>query len=222
MKRSGLIDLLRRGHLRHVGIQMLAAAGALLAAGMLLLGVNVSTMRHNFAWVQQADDVLLQVSDLQTGIYGVELSVRGYALTDNPSFLVYLQNNQRNVMDSTNKLGVLVVKDPSQAVQYAQLRKTIAKHLNIFVGLSRLGPGHAHDVASAILDNENRNVMNAARAQLAHFRDDSLKSLADRQAEAAAQASKTYGIAMAIVVIAFLLGALGIVLSQYARGANAD
>ncbi len=112
MTRAGLLNLLRRGQLRHAGSQMLAVAGALLAAGMLLLGVNVSTMRHNFAWVQQADDVLLQISDLQTGIYGVELSVRGYALTDDPRFLVYVQNNARNVTDSTNKLGVLVANDP--------------------------------------------------------------------------------------------------------------
>ena len=222
MIRAGLLNLLRRGHLRHVGIQLLAVAGALLAAGMLLLGVNVSTMRHNFAWVQQADDVLLQISDLQTGIYGVELSVRGYALTDNPTFLVYVQNNQRKVMDSMTRLGVLVARDGSQTAQFAQLRKTISKHLEIFVGLTRLGPGHAQDVAAAIVDTGNRNVMNTARAELLAFRADEVKLLADRQAAAAAQASKTYGIATAIVVIAFLLGALGIVLSQFARGAKPD
>jgi len=196
---------------------MLVVAVALLLSAVILLGVNVSTMRKNFAWVQQADDVLLQLSALESGLIGDELTVRGYALTDDPQFLLYQRNNRRTVTDSMNKLGALVAGDVSQTARFVQLRRIVAKHSDIFGALTRLGPGHAREVASAILDKQNRAVTDDTRAQMASFRADEMTLLAERQAAAAQQASRAYNTAVVIVLTAFLLGTLGIAVGQFGR-----
>jgi len=214
----GMRTLFERGHLREIGTPALFAAVVLLLSAMSLLGVNVSMMHHNFDWVQQADDVLQQISAVESGVIGDELSVRGYALTDDPRFLLYQQSNRHNAVDSMNKLRALVADDASQAARFAQLREIVNKHASIFGALTRSGPGHAQEVASAILDRGNRAVMDDMRTQLSSFRTYELRLLSERQAAAAKQVSRTYGIAVGIVVLAFLLGALGLAFMQFGRG----
>ena len=213
-----LSDLARRGHLYEVGTSALVVAIMMLLSALILLGVNVSMMHHNFDWVQLADDVLQQISAVESGVIGDELSVRGYALTDDPRFLLYQQSNRHNAVDSMNKLRALVADDASQAARFAQLREIVNKHASIFGALTRSGPGHAQEVASAILDRGNRAVMDDMRTQLSSFRTYELRLLSERQAAAAKQVSRTYGIAVGIVVLAFLLGALGLAFMQFGRG----
>lgn len=216
---AGLTVLFQRGHLREMAPPTLVGAVALLISAVILLGANVSVMRRNFDWVQQADDVLLQISAVESGVIGDELSVRGYALTDDPQFLAYQRANRRSAANSMKKLGALVASDGSQAARYRQLQRIIARHADIFGTLTSLGPGHALAVASAIVDKGNRAVMDEMRAQIASFRADELLLLKERQAAAAEQASRSYATAMVIVVAAFLLGALGVVMSQFGRKA---
>lgn len=209
--------LVRRGYLRQAATPLLVGAVALLVSAVIMLGVNVSTMRKNFAWVQQADDVLQQLSGVETGVVGNELTVRGYALTNDPRFLLYQKANRQRVADSMNKLAALVAGDPLQAARFERLRRIVARHSAIFGALTGLGPGHAKDVAAAIVDPKNRSVMDKTRSQLDAFRGEELELLAERQADAAHQASRTYNIAVAIVVAAFLLGGLGVLVGRHGR-----
>jgi CHASE3 domain sensor protein len=206
--------LARRGHLREVGMSALIFAIAMLLSALILLGVNVSAMQHNFVWVQQADDVLLQIWGVESGITGDEMSVRGYALTDDPRFLTYQQTNRHRTAESMRKLGLLVAGDSSEAARFAALRKITSEHLNYFGALTRLGPGHARDVASAIVSVRCRTVMTEMRAQLSSYRSHELALLAGRQAQAAQQASNTYALSVGIVVAAFLIGGLGMLASR--------
>jgi CHASE3 domain sensor protein len=171
-------------------------------------------MQHNFVWVQQADDVLLQIWGVESGITGDEMSVRGYALTDDPRFLAYQKNNRHRTTDSMRKLELLVANDTSESARLAGLRRITADHLNYFGALTRLGPGHARDVASAIVSKRCRSVMTEMRGQLSSYRSHELELLASRQVQAAQQASNTYVLAVGIVVAAFLLGGLGILVSR--------
>jgi CHASE3 domain sensor protein len=206
-----------RGHLRETGTSALVVAAALLLSAVLLLGVNVSSMRRNFDWVQQVDNELLQLSAVESGVIGDELSVRGYALTNDPMFLTYQKSNRRDAAVSMAKLAALVAGDAEQTARFVKLQRVIAKHSDVFGALTRLGPGQAPAVAAAIVDQKNRVVTDDVRTQLTSFRDDELTLLAKRQTMAAAQASRTYNIAVAIVVAAFLLGGLGVLVSQYGR-----
>ncbi|MDE1938718.1 MAG: CHASE3 domain-containing protein [Alphaproteobacteria bacterium] len=215
------MTLVRRGHLRHAATPLLVGAVTLLISAVILLGVNVTTMRKNFAWVQQADDVLLQISAVESGVVGNELTVRGYALTDDPRFLAYQKSNRERVIGSMNTLATLVSHDASQTARFGSLRKIVNRHSAIFGALIALGPGHAKQVAAAIVDPANRAVMDEMRRQLSAFQTAELRLLAERQATAARQASHTYDTAVVIVVAAFLLGGLGMLVAQHERGRNA-
>ena len=209
--------LLRRGHLRQAGSSALFAAVVLLLSGMILLGINVSTMRKNFEWVQQTDDVLQQISTLESGVTGVELTVRGYALTDDTRFLVFQRNNLHIIELAADKLAGLIAHSPSQLSQFAALRQTVDVHCQLFTALTGLGPGHAREVAAAIVNRKYRDVMDKLRGQLSAFRQEERQLLVQRQETATAQASRTYDIAIGIVLTAFVLGVLGIVLAQSGR-----
>ncbi|MDE2134598.1 MAG: CHASE3 domain-containing protein [Alphaproteobacteria bacterium] len=218
---KGLAILFRRGHLQQMGTPTLIAAVVLLICGMLLLGANVSALSDSFAWVQRTDGALMALSEVELRLAGNETAIRGYALTDDPVFLSYQQNETRQTWTTMEKLGNAVEDDPDQVARFVSLRAKVNARLETLARLGRLGPGHAQDVANAIRDPQFRKIMREARAQAEEFRVAELKVLAERQASAAGQAQRTYAIAIGIVVLAFVFGALGLAIAQAGRGLNA-
>jgi CHASE3 domain sensor protein len=204
--------------LRQIGTPTLIGSVVLLISALLLLGANVSALRNSFAWVQRTDDVLVQLSEVELRLVGNELTVRGYALTDDPIFLSYQKSEQKQMATAMGKLTTLIAEEPSQKNRFAALRSLVDKRMTHFAYLTSLGPGHAQEVAVAIRDPGKRAVMRAARVQVATMRDEELKLLADRQAAVAAQSTRAYELAIGIVVLAFLFGGLGLAFAQIGRG----
>ena len=213
--------LLERGGVRRLGMPALVIAVAMLVAAVLLLGVNVSALRGSFEWVQKSDDILLEISEVENAVIGHELTVRGYALSNDPVFLRYEDSERGHIARAMHRLAALASGDPQQTRLESDLQRSIARHTAVFSQLTALGPGHAADVARAIRDPAKRSVMAAARDGIEAFRTAELAILAQRQARAARQASRTYGLAVGIVMAAFLLGGLGVFVSQFGRGAAA-
>ena len=211
-----------RGYLRQIGSPVLIAAVVLLLSGVLLLGANVAALRKSSAVVDRTNRALLQIAEVDVKLVGVEMTVRGYALTDDPAFLHYQLYERSHVTAAMDRLATLVAGEVSQAKLFAQLRVLVAKRLTLYAYLSGLGPGHAKEVAAAITDPEKRQVMANARQTLVDLRDRELKLLAERQAAATLQATHTYELAIGIVVLAFLFSALGFALMLYGRSAQRD
>jgi len=207
-----------RGQLRQVGGQILVVAVVLLLSAVLLLGVNVTKLQESFAWVQETDDELIQIAEVDKRLVGNELTVRGYALTDDPVFLTYHQDEDRQMNVAIGKLGKLLADDPNLTQDFAELRGLVKQRLDLFSSLIALGPGHAQEVAAAIRNPKYREVMRAARAKVEKLRNLNLKQLAVQQAAAAQQVKSTYRLAIGIVVLAFVFGALGLAFAQYGRG----
>jgi len=209
--------LFERGHLREMGTPTLFAAIVLLLSGMALLGANVSELRNSYAWVQRSNAVLLQIAEVDSKLVGVEMTVRGYALTDDPAFLRRQRYERDHAMMAMDKLAALMADHPRRLVRVADLRTLVSKRLALYASLSGLGPGHAKGVAAAITDPQKRNDMLAVRLGLNDLRDNELKLLTARQEESARQATHTYKLATAFVVLAFLFSALGLVFTLYGR-----
>jgi len=209
--------LFQGGHLQLLGTPMLTGSVVLLICGVLLLGVNVSVLRQSFAWVQRSDDILLTVSDIKTNVAGNELTVRGYALTDDPIFLSYQKNELRALAENMGKLSRLMADDPAQQSRFVQLKAVVGRRTALFTHLTALGPGHAADVAFAMVFEQTRTVMRAGRGALDALRGAELKILAERQQASERQASRTYAITVAIVILAFGLGVIGIALLHQER-----
>jgi CHASE3 domain sensor protein len=208
---------LQRGHLRQAGTSCLFGAVVLLLSGMMLLGANVSKLRGSYAWVQRSDTVLLQLAEVESRLVGVEMTVRGYALTDDPVFLRYQKPEHEHLLMAMDKLATLLSGDASRTALFRQLQDKTAKRLALYAYLSALGPGHAQDVAAAIRDRAKRNDMNMAHDLIRLLRDKELKLLAVRQDATAQQATRSYELAFVIVVLAFVLSALGFAFLLYGR-----
>ena len=204
--------------MRQIGTPTLIGSVVLLISALLLLGANVSALRNSFAWVQRTDDVLVQLSEVETRLVATELTVRGYALTDDPVFLTYQKNEQQQMATAMRKLTVLIADEPLQKNRFAALRSLVDKRMTHFADLTSLGPGHAQEVAMAIRDPSKRAVMRAARAQVIAMRNEELKLLANRQAAAAEQSTRAYQLAIGIVVLAFVFAVLGFAIAQMGRG----
>ena len=203
--------------MRQIGTPTLIGSVVLLISALLLLGANVSALRNSFAWVQRTDDVLVQLAAVETRLVGNELTVRGYALTDDPVFLTYQKNEQEQMATAMGKLSTLIAEEPSQKNRFTALRALVGKRMAHFADLTRLGPGHAQDVAVAIRDPNKRAVMRAARTQVIAMRNEELKLLANRQAAVAEQSTRAYELAIGIVVLAFVFAVLGFAFAQIGR-----
>jgi CHASE3 domain sensor protein len=217
-KIEGVKTLLQRGYLRQTGTPMLFAAIVLLLSGIVLLGANVSVLGANSTLVQRTDDALIQISEVDAKLVGVEMAVRGYALTDDPSFLNYQQYERNHVTAAMDRLATLIAGEASQTSRFALLRVLVAKRLTLYTYLTDLGSGHAKEVADAITDPLKRHDMLSARLTLNALRDRELKLLAERQAVSAHQATRTYTLAIGIVVLAFVFAVLGLAFAQIGRG----
>jgi two-component system, LuxR family, sensor kinase FixL len=209
---------LQHGHLRQAGTSCLFGAVVLLLSGMMLLGANVSKLRDSYNWIQRSNAVLLQIAEVDAKLVGVEMTVRGYALTDDPAFLRYQKYEREHVTAAMDKLAALIGADASHAASFGLLKSLVAKRLALYTYLSGLGPGHAQEVAAAIRDPAKRDDMLNARVLLVHFRDQEMRLLAERQNAAAEQAAGSYELAFVIVVLAFVLSAMGFAFMLYGRG----
>jgi CHASE3 domain sensor protein len=219
--RSQLVDFLDRAGLRELGLPMLITAVVLFVAAMAMLGANVSAVRESYSRVQRSNSVLLELAAINTLVMGIDMTVRGYALTDNPDFLVYEADNRRRLGYAIDNLASFASADPGQSARIARLRPLIAQHEALFAQLSSLGPGHAKEVATAIADPAKRKMRYAVQNALTAIHNDEVKLLATRQQTAERQVSYTFDLAVGIIAFAFMAGTVGFALTLHSRRAVA-
>jgi CHASE3 domain sensor protein len=219
--RSQLVDFLDRAGLRELGLPMLITAVVLFVAAMAMLGANVSAVRESYSRVQRSNSVLLELAAINTLVMGIDMTVRGYALTDNPDFLVYEADNRRRLGYAIDNLASFASADPGQSARIARLRPLVAQHEALFAQLSSLGPGHAKEVATAIADPAKRKMRYAVQNALTAIHNDEVKLLATRQQTAERQVSYTFDLAVGIIAFAFMAGTVGFALTLHSRRAVA-
>ena len=219
--RSQLVDFLDRAGLRELGLPMLITAVVLFVAAMAMLGANVSAVRESYSRVQRSNSVLLELAAINTLVMGIDMTVRGYALTDNPDFLVYEADNRRRLGYAIDNLASFASADPGQSARIARLRPLVAQHEALFAQLSSLGPGHAKEVATAIADPAKRKMRYAVQNALTAIHNDEVKLLATRQQTAERQVSYTFDLAVGIIAFAFMAGTVGFALPLHSRRAVA-
>jgi CHASE3 domain sensor protein len=200
---------------------MLITAVVLFVAAMAMLGANVSAVRESYSRVQRSNSVLLELAAINTLVMGIDMTVRGYALTDNPDFLVYEADNRRRLGYAIDNLASFASADPGQSARIARLRPLVAQHEALFAQLSSLGPGHAKEVATAIADPAKRKMRYAVQNALTAIHNDEVKLLATRQQTAERQVSYTFDLAVGIIAFAFMAGTVGFALTLHSRRAVA-
>ena len=208
-------DFLERAGLRDVGVPTLLAAVVLFVSAMTMLGANVSAVRESYGRVQRSNSALLDMAEINTLVMGIDMCVRGYALTDNPDFLVFEADNRHRLGIAIDKLAFQESDNAAQAASIAKLRTLVVRQEALFSQLSSLGPGHAKEVAAAIVDPEKRKIRYAAQDTLTVLHDGETKLLIARQQAAERQVSRTFYLALGIVALAFIAGTIGFALTFF-------
>lgn len=215
------VDFIAHASLRELGVPMLLTAIVLFACAMAMLNANVSALRQSYSSVQRSNSVLLELAEINTLVIGIDTTVRGYALTDNPDFLVYEADNRRRLDYAIENLDSLASDDgPGQTAHIARLRTLVAEHEALFSKLSSLGPGHAKDVAAAIVDPAKRKIRYAVQNTLTAMHDDEMELLSTRQRLVERQVSHTFFLALGIIAFAFIAGTVGVMLTLHNRRAT--
>jgi CHASE3 domain sensor protein len=208
----------RHRPLRELGLPALLGAAVLFFSAMLLLSANISAMRGNMVWIKHTQQVLHQLSALEAALGGEELTVRSYALTGDPRFLLYQQQERGRALKAVAELGRLAEAEAPHGERARRLREAVTRHTAL---LDSLSGAPARVVAAAIVDPGKRAVVKTPRLELAAFRADEVRTLTGRQNQLTGQLSHAFVLAVGIIVAAFLLGGLGLLASQFhlpARG----
>ena len=210
--------LFQAGQLHHLGVQMVGAAGVLLLSSVILLGMNVTELQRSFAWVQDSDSELIDISGVEKHLISTELTVRGYALTGDPTFLRYNAFARRGLRATLGRLDRSLADDPpAMKRQLARVRVLVERRLRAFSRLLALGPAHADTVAVVIRDSGYRDLMRQTRAAIYALRDAELRELAGRQAVAARRVDQSYRTAVGMIVLAFAAGIPGLAFMRFGR-----
>jgi CHASE3 domain sensor protein len=192
----------------------LFAAAVLLLCAITLIGASYNRLRQTNAEVQRATSVLLQIAEVDAKLVGMEMTVRGYALTDDPAFLKRENYERIHLISAMQQLGGLIARESSQREGFAHLRVVVAKRIALYAYLSGPGIDRAREVARVITDTDKRREMLSGRLTLNALRDRELKLLQDRQAAQERDAWNAFLIAIGIIVTAFVLGGIGLLISQ--------
>lgn len=201
---------MQSGHLRQAGIEIIAGAVALLIAGMVLTSANMSELRAINIRTQNANAALRQVAEVNNMAIGIEMSVRGLALTDDPIFRDYLLSNEDDLRKAVNALTRLVADVPQEDGNIAKLHTLSERHIAIYDRLSLAQPDRAGAVSDAIVDPTTREVRYRLLKTLYSIRDDELKLLGQRQIEAERKVRQTFILSFGIVLLAFVLATIGL------------
>lgn len=215
--RSDLTTYLQRIDLREFGISALFAAMVLFITAMVMLDQNVSQVRTSFSSVERAYQVQKQIDAVNNRMAGVEMTVRGYALTGDPAFIERHQRSHAYVDAAIADLGRLIGSDTALEADYAALKLAVGRHEDLYGSLIGIGPDRQALVAQAITDPNKRAIQKAAIDALNRIEATELRLMAERRAKVEDGARMTYGIALAVAALAFLTGTLGFALVLFGK-----
>jgi len=214
-ERSGARHEIKRGALRELGLPTLFGAAVLFFSATMLLGANISAMRGNLIWIERTQQVLQEISIAESAVVGDELTVRSYALTGDPRFLVYETRGRNKLAASIARLEKLAAAEPGGTKRMRTIAESVRRHTELYTSVTGMGPDKAAIVGRFINDDAKRAVTFAARRALADYRADELRILGERQQNLTRQLSQAFLLAIGIIVAAFVLGGLGLLMTRW-------
>ena len=200
----------KRGHLHDMGLPILFGAVVLLVSATMLLGANISALHGNLERIDHSQQVVYQISRLEVERLGLELAVRGYALTGDKLLLQIQHEGDVRRNAALANMERLIATEPTRAPQYRKLMQDIRNHAAVFDRLTEPGPDRAGTVARAILDPKLRAMKYGIRDELVTLRSAEMRDLGARQRDITNQLARAFFLALGIILAAFLLGGIGV------------
>ena len=194
------------------GIVIFAASCALLA----VVGAAVVVLAYRAAdaerWVAHTIEVRQLARELMNSALNAETGVRGFLLTDDPSFLEPYEASLAVFPARLDELRGLTADNAAQRQALDDLTNTIAAILDVYKQMIALAQQGQHGQAVDLVRvKAGKNLMDALRARVDEFSRTEAGLLAERQAFA--QRARTALVALAISALALVIG-LGVFLAR--------
>jgi PAS domain S-box-containing protein len=189
---------------RKVQLAFGSAILALLVVGaMSFRGIAVST--ESDRWVRHTHEVLESLQDLLFEMENIESSDRGFVLTGNESYLDSYRATKSNAEQDEANLRSLTMDNPRQLIKLPTLEKLFAQKIQFGeMAISLRRSRGLAAAADAIQGGEGKLIMDLYRTGIGEMRDEELRLLVLRDADAKRRLGQT----KAILILGSVLGLL--------------
>jgi PAS domain S-box-containing protein len=189
---------------RKVQLAFGSAILALLVVGaMSFRGIAVST--ESDRWVRHTHEVLESLQDLLFEVENIESSDRGFVLTGNESYLDSYRATKLNAEQDEANLRSLTMDNPRQLIKLPTLEKLFAQKIQFMeMAISLRRSRGLAAAADAIQGGEGKRIMDLYRTGIGEMRDEELRLLVLRDADAKRRLGQT----KAILILGSVLGLL--------------
>jgi len=196
---------------------LLAIALALFIVALAALSVNLARLRASFAWVEHTNELLRNISAIETALLEAESGERGYLLTGERSYLDAHDRAQTQILQLLEAVGLLVSDNPDQVRRLNELHQSIDERLAEFRQAIEAGPAHVNDALTILKTARSRQLTPQIEEKLGQFRRIELSLLEERQRGANRIAVLATSFAAAAGALALLCAAIGAFLLQRQR-----
>ncbi len=195
------------------GLLLLGITALLLILLGVLLSINMTRLRENFALTQQADAALLGIGSVQQSLLRAEGDARGYALSTDPSYIASLRAARREWKGDLKSLRALLADNPAQLHDFNLLSALIETRyaaLERFIDLGAEG-ARVWSLSAGTVQarNEKNRLTTDINLRLVSLRTAELKILASRQGQTEQGTALLNYLALALAAIAPICGAAG-------------
>jgi CHASE3 domain sensor protein len=186
-----------------------AIALGMFVVAALALNINLTRQKDSLGWVDHTNQVLRNISAVESRILEAESAERGYLLTGDSSYLDRYNNSQVDIPKLLETLRRLIADNPDQIQRLDELRPSIEARLAEFKQAVELGPARMNEALAILRTAQSRHLTTVIQDGLGQFRQAELALLDERQQRADRDTILATLIATAMAVLAMLSAALG-------------
>ncbi len=207
--------LSRSGSLRSLGVPLLAVTSALLIAALILMSMTLSNLKDSRRQSEAMQDTLLELTTIESRLMDFDGALSGYALSGIPWYQIRMKDDYNELHGALAKLGHSLKDDPAQLRRYKSLVALVQKRDAYNAYLTK--PEHRSEIARSETALAARIVTDNIRGRLWEVLDSERTNRRLNQAALVEQARSSFRIAIGIVLLTFLFGALCLLLSSLPR-----
>jgi CHASE3 domain sensor protein len=205
----------RSGGIHGLRLQLVAVTVVLMVAALILMSFTLSSLKNSRMEAEITEDTMLEITTIETRMLDYEGAQYGYALSGSGIFRYRIDASYRQLNAAMNKLRHSLQEDPQQLRKYDTIVPLMQKRNAQYDYLAK--PEHRGEIGSSPVAYHAEKISDDIRASLWQI----LKAERDKRylnnTMMIAEAEKSYWIASGIVILAFLFGALCLVLPVEAK-----
>jgi CHASE3 domain sensor protein len=207
-----------QGGLHSLAVQIFTGTAVLMIAALILMSFTLSSLKTSHLQAEAAEDTLLEITTIESRLLASEAALNGLVISGDARYAQRIAWGRKEIDIAMAKLARSVSQDGEMAAIYRDMAGLLARRQAAFDYLA--DPIHHGEVArigsSTAADAEHRRT-SALRGRLWDLlKLERAKRLA-QHTDMIAEAARSIWIAVGIVVLAILSGALSLFLAGLNR-----